>query len=86
MISNSGATNGIRTHDLMLTMHALYHLSYRGLINRLNIANLLCFCYTFKRSSADIAQLVEQLFCKQRVVGSSPSVGSILQILFYLLT
>ena len=25
---------------------------------------------------ADLAQLVEQLFCKQQVVGSSPTVGS----------
>jgi hypothetical protein len=29
----------------------------------------------FKR--ADIAQWLERLFCKQRVVGSNPSVGSI---------
>ena len=26
---------------------------------------------------ADVAQLVERLFCKERVVGSSPSVGLI---------
>ena len=25
---------------------------------------------------ADVAQLVEQLFCKQSVVGSSPTIGS----------
>ena len=28
-------------------------------------------------ASADIAQWPERLFCKQRVVGSNPSVGSI---------
>ena len=26
---------------------------------------------------ADVAQLVEQLFCKQQVVGSNPTVGSL---------
>ena len=30
--------------------------------------------------SADIAQLAEQLFCKQQVVGSSPSIGSITKV------
>lgn len=29
------------------------------------------------RGDADIAQWLERLFCKQRVVGSNPSVGSI---------
>ena len=30
----------------------------------------------FKAGYADVAQLVERHFCKVRVVGSSPSVGS----------
>src|SRR5262249_51811500 len=29
-----------------------------------------------EKTRADIAQLAEQLFCKQQVVGSSPTVGS----------
>ncbi len=29
------------------------------------------------RHHADVAQLAEQLFCKQQVAGSSPTVGSI---------
>lgn len=34
------------------------------------------FIVTTIKKSASIAQLVEQLFCKQQVVGSSPSAGS----------
>ena len=35
-------------------------------------------------SLADLAQLVEQLFCKQQVVGPSPTVGSVIKTVIYL--
>ncbi|KKQ02873.1 MAG: hypothetical protein US13_C0009G0065 [candidate division TM6 bacterium GW2011_GWE2_36_25] len=34
--------------------------------------------FTFKRKTAGVAQLVEQLICNQQVVGSSPTASSIL--------
>ena len=43
-----------------------------GLIQRVKV------CYIGGGSSADVAQLAEQLICNQQVIGSTPIIGSIL--------
>ena len=46
-----------------------------------SIQNLPYICSRFKHKfKADVAQLVEQLICNQPVGGSSPSIGSFLEI------
>ena len=46
-----------------------FHFRYGfGIIGLLNWVSQVC--------RADVAQLVEQLFCKQQVAGSSPIAGS----------
>ena len=40
------------------------------------VTKMEVFIVTSFEKSASVAQLAEQLFCKQQVVGSSPSAGS----------
>ncbi len=64
---NNGATNGNWTRDLILTMDALYHLSYRGIAADYRLLGIIAKFF----ASMSFLALIKKSFYFKKVLSTS---------------